>query len=81
VGDYDRSKAASYALRHFDDPERFREEDCTWFVSNALWAGGMHTTDKWTTNSRDWGALASKGDIVRGGPTKTTTNPEYLKNI
>ena len=44
---YDRSAAVSWALAHAKDPQAYGAM-CTWFVSNALWAGGFTKTAAWT---------------------------------
>jgi len=44
--------------------------DCTWFVSQALWAGGFHQTSWWNSyESRQGSVLSQPGtDIARGSP-------------
>lgn len=77
---YDRIAAAVWAIQHYDDPERFPDADCTWYVTNALWAAGLPKTPQWTGNSHDLDRLASRRDWLTGGPTKTTANPDALIN-
>ncbi|RRD53445.1 hypothetical protein EII12_01965 [Buchananella hordeovulneris] len=33
-------------------PPRF-DEDCTWFISQALWQGGIPKSDEWNDHSSD----------------------------
>lgn len=51
--EYSRSTAVNYALAHATDvPENWGlVPGCTWFVSHALWAGGMPQDESW--NSTD----------------------------
>ncbi|MGD8373410.1 MAG: amidase domain-containing protein [Candidatus Woesebacteria bacterium] len=44
--------------------------DCTWFVSQALWAGGLHQTSMWNSYlSRQGAVLSQPGtDTARGAP-------------
>lgn len=44
---YQRQLAVGYALAHAQDPQ-IEGAECTWFVSNALWAGGLAKTADWT---------------------------------
>jgi hypothetical protein len=53
-------------------------EDCTWYVSRALWAGKLAKTADWTDSSFDINKVASKKEP--GGPTRTASAPDYLKN-
>jgi hypothetical protein len=68
-GAYNRSAAASWALAHVNDAPRYPEDDCTWFVSQALWAGGL-------AKSVDW------SDTRYGLPYPTwdAVNADYFKN-
>jgi len=43
---YDRQDAVDWALANVNSGHRY-EQDCTWFVSQALWAGGMPKTEEW----------------------------------
>ena len=47
---YWRDKATDYAQRHFQDPHEF-DNNCTAFVSKALWAGDMPKHQDWTNES------------------------------
>lgn len=44
---FDRQAAASWAYENATEPQDFAA-GCTWFVSNALWAGGLQRTGDWT---------------------------------
>ena len=44
---YNRSAAVAWALAHAQDDQPYGTM-CTWFVSQALWAGGFPTTSSWT---------------------------------
>jgi hypothetical protein len=47
-GAYNRAAARDWAYAHVGDAERFPASDCTWFVSQALWAGWLPRTATWT---------------------------------
>jgi hypothetical protein len=53
-------------------------KDCTYFVSSALWVGGLPKTADWTNNSWDWNKLASHGWIP--GPTINAAYADAFKN-
>lgn len=44
---YNREVAKSWAIVHWQDPELIKGGDCTWFVSQALWAGGLPQSRTW----------------------------------
>jgi cell wall-associated NlpC family hydrolase len=46
LASYQRHHAADWALSHVDDPDEVHS-DCCYFVSNALRAGGLTTTQAW----------------------------------
>ncbi|GIH06414.1 hypothetical protein Rhe02_44810 [Rhizocola hellebori] len=48
---YNRASATSWALAHWNDPEYYPGNDCTWFVSQALWIGGLPQTATWYPHS------------------------------
>jgi hypothetical protein len=50
-GHYNRTFAVAWALEHAQDPQAYGAM-CTWFVSNALWAGGFPKSDLWTDQGR-----------------------------
>lgn len=48
---FNRSAAVSWALAHAKD-KQYSGTLCTWFVSQALWAGGVASTSTWNTTSK-----------------------------
>lgn len=87
TGAYNRAAAVDWAHANVNTQERYEGGDCTWFVSNALWAGGLPQQNtgayQWTDQSHDIGQLAqpsSASDVVFGGPTKTAVAADFLKN-
>ncbi len=44
---YDRTVAANWALQNAQAVRTNTFADCTWFVSQALWAGGLDQTSTW----------------------------------
>jgi len=73
---YDRQVAVTWALAHVHDQQRFAT-DCTWYVSNALWAGGIAQTTSWQSSSINPFDWASKRIP---GPTKASAHADYFKN-
>jgi len=69
---YARGAAQQWALANVSGSHKY-PEDCTWYVSRALWAGGMDKTPDWTDSSFDLGRVASVKQP--GGPTKTAAAP------
>lgn len=67
---FDRQAAASWARNHADDDQPLLYAGCTWFVTNALWAGGMPKNHKWTDEG-------SRGHIrkVPGTASATAVQP------
>jgi hypothetical protein len=45
---FNRHAAVAWATEHFNDPQAYPAA-CTWFVSLALWAGGLPQTPLWTS--------------------------------
>ncbi|RIU26226.1 hypothetical protein D2E89_00810 [Mycobacteroides abscessus] len=76
---FNRVAAQRWTLANINTPERFAGNDCAWFISQALWNGGLAKTGDWTDSSLDINKRASKADVL-GGPTKTAAQPDYLKN-
>lgn len=74
---YNRAAAVRWALNHAQDVRGNLFADCTWFVSQALWAGGLHQTSWWNDYEKRQGSvLAQPGtDIARGAPNLVS----YLK--
>ncbi|MEU9480378.1 amidase domain-containing protein [Streptomyces sp. NPDC048191] len=71
---YDRQAAVDWALEHAQDPEPF-PASCTWFVTNALWAGGL-------PKDAGWNADGEHGRLQKspGTPSATAAQPllDYL---
>lgn len=47
---YNRTAAVNWAIAHAQDPQGSGTL-CAWFVSNALWAGGMSQTSSWQAHT------------------------------
>ena len=75
---FDRQAAITWAHAHVNDRESFHPEDCTWYVSQALWAGGLPTSGDWTGKTFDFGKLASRSHYP--GPTKAAVNAQFFRN-
>lgn len=45
---FDRQAAAKWAKDHAEDDQPLLYASCTWFVTKALWAGGLPKNPKWT---------------------------------
>jgi len=76
---YDRNAAADWARTHANDPAstyRFGN-DCTWFVSNALWKGGLPETTEWTRNTTNLSLMADRPYV---GPSKAAAAADWFKN-
>lgn len=79
---YDRGRATTWAHgRVLDDPDPVKfDNNCTWFVSKALWSGGLPQSDDWKASSSDLSKVASKRPGFYPGPTKAAASADYLKN-
>lgn len=79
---YDRSTAATWARgRVLDDPSQLNfSDDCTWFVSRALWTGGLPQSGDWSAMTVDPTKAASRKPPYFPGPTKAAADADYLKN-
>lgn len=72
---YNREAAVQWAKAHVYDAERFpyvngNGGDCTWFLSQALWAGGLPKSSAWTPDNAPFSLK----------PPRTATGADYLKN-
>lgn len=63
-----RAAAARWALAHVSDRPLY-SQDCTWFVSQALWAGGLGKSSSWSSTT--YGVFH---------PTLDAVNADHLKN-
>jgi uncharacterized protein YraI len=79
---YNRAAAATWAINNYNNANGSRlynsGDDCTYFVSQALWAGDLSMTADWTDNSYDINQLSSQLWIP--GPTKAATDADIFKN-
>jgi hypothetical protein len=68
------------AKKVWDTPGPFSllGSDCTKFVSQALWDGGVQPTADWTASSTDPSKLAT--DVYNPGPTKAAAVADVFKN-
>jgi hypothetical protein len=86
---YNRSAAVNWALAHAKDPQAYGAM-CTWFVSNALWAGGFQRTATWTSQGHYGSAPGTKAawwlptflSYFRANNSTTTTDitPAFRTN-
>lgn len=60
VEPYNRDAAVTWALNNAQAIRTNMFADCTWFVSQALWAGGLHQTSWWNSYSSRQGAVLSQ---------------------
>ena len=68
---YNRTAAVQWAKAHVYDHERFDHGlDCTWYVSQALWAGGLPKSSAWTSDNA----------FPSFNPPKAASGADYLKN-
>ena len=66
---YRRQDAVSWAVAHVHGEHRYGN-DCTWFISQALWAGGLPKTTDWTSDNAAWST----------DPLQATRLTDYFKN-
>lgn len=74
---YNRAAAVAFARAHWNDKARF-SEDCTWFMSEILWQGGLPKSSEWTDRSFDLSLVASRAQYP--GPTMSAAVASLLKN-
>src|SRR2546429_3963274 len=76
---YSRSAATSWATNNYKTSYYYPGDDCTFFVSRALWAGGLPKSAAWTDSTTDPRYVASKH---KSGPqpSKDASSADYLKN-
>ena len=74
---FNRSASASWALAHAQDRQPFTFSACTWFVSQALWAGGFTQSENWNSVERHGSA-----GYLPGTPSATAAPAliAYLKS-
>lgn len=67
-GSYDREAAVDWALKNVQNPQPFTAA-CTWFVSQALWQGGLPQTPAWSGDG-----FHGFRNIRPGSPMSTTAS-------
>uniref|UniRef100_UPI003F497045 amidase domain-containing protein n=1 Tax=Paenarthrobacter ureafaciens TaxID=37931 RepID=UPI003F497045 len=79
---FNRSEAARFARSMALDKEPYLfDNNCTWFVSRALWAGGLPKSATWTPWTNSPNLIASRRHLLQGGgPSKAAASADYLKN-
>ena len=70
---YNRTAAVNWALANAQDPQGSGTL-CTWFVSEALWAGGMSRTSTWTTGTDAATWVQSLVNYLRANYSVSWTN-------
>jgi len=70
--------AQEWARQNYNTFSKKYTSNCTWFVSNALWAGGLARTGNWTDSGANPANAANRTKPF--GPTKAATTADYLKN-
>lgn len=73
---FERLNTAKAALKFLDTGYTF-PNDCTYFVSQALWDGGLPSTADWTPRTSDQSKLASK-NVYNPGPSKAAANADIF---
>ncbi|WAL49924.1 amidase domain-containing protein [Rhodococcus pyridinivorans] len=79
VDAFTRYQIASAAIEWVDTVYTFPQSDCTYFVSQALWDGGIKSTEDWTPRSSDESKLAWKS-FYNPGPTKAAASANHFTN-
>lgn len=59
---YNRQKAVKWALDNVNATPRF-DEDCTWYVSQALWAGDLPKSDHWKSDNKAFSFNPPKASV------------------
>ncbi|WP_455131931.1 amidase domain-containing protein [Microbacterium aurum] len=78
-GPFERLETAKAAVKYIDFPYVIPWSDCTYYVSSALWDGGMAPTEDWTPETSDESKIASS-KIVNPGPSKAAAHADTFKN-
>jgi hypothetical protein len=76
---YSRNAAVTWATANYNTSYHFKDDDCTFFVSRALWAGGLPRSAAWTDSTTDPRYVASRH---KSGPqpSKDASLADGLKN-
>jgi hypothetical protein len=72
---FDRAGATAWASANVYAPQRYGD-DCTWFVSQALWAGGLPQSSDWTDHT--WNLFDQAARSQYPGPSQTAAEADYL---
>lgn len=74
---YNRAAAVKWAIDNYNATPTFSDDDCTYYVSQALWAGGLNKTWDWT--NQEWNPWnLAKRSWGLGSPSQTAADAEYL---
>ncbi|GAA2567518.1 amidase domain-containing protein [Mycolicibacterium diernhoferi] len=78
--DFDRLGAVTFAKKFYNTaPLAFVGTNSAYFVSQALWDGGMAPTTEWAPNSSDKSKLAT--GLLNPGPTRAAASADHFKNF
>jgi hypothetical protein len=77
-GPFNRYEAVQAAIKWLDSPYTF-PNDCTFYVSQALWDGGLKPTPDWTPRTSDESKLAAR-NLYNPGPSKAAASADHFKN-
>lgn len=80
---YDPDAAADYAIHHATDPQTYSLEQCTFFVSEALVAGGLQQDATWNVTAA-YGHPHIPGTSIGSGAPGTTVSwnaPDLLSYL
>lgn len=76
---YERAAAAKWATDNYKTSYRYENEDCTYFASRALWAGGLPKSTTWTDSTTD--PSVAYGNLANGPqPSVEAVSADRLKN-
>ncbi len=67
---YNRDVAAAWSLDHSQDPQTISLDQCTWFASQSLWAGGLARTPEWN-DYKNYGSPHIPGTNLGSGAKGT----------
>ncbi|SHT79480.1 Putative amidase domain [Mycobacteroides abscessus subsp. abscessus] len=76
---FQRSQTVQAAIKWINFPYVIPWSDCTYYVSSALWDGGMKSTADWTPKTSDPSKVASS-KLMNPGPSKIAANADMFKN-
>jgi hypothetical protein len=84
---FDRDAAIDYVEARWNDPAHIRisvlnhqfwsADDCAFFASSVLWAGGLPKAEEWTDSTYDLDLLATRLDYP--GPTRSVMLADELE--